>query len=45
MAQVQSLVKEDPHELQVVPEKKKKKKVPENEPSDYEGKWGRVLAF
>jgi len=25
MAQVQSLVKEDPHELQVVPEKKKKK--------------------
>ena len=44
MAQVQSLVREDPHELQVAPEKKKKK-VPENEPSDYEGKWGRVLAF
>ena len=43
MAQVQSLVREDPHELQVAPEKKKK--VPENEPSDYEGKWGRVLAF
>ena len=26
MAQVQSLVGEDPHKLQVVPEKKKKKK-------------------